>query len=545
MRRRWGAARAAAAIGPVVGALLAAGLSGVAGAAGPAAAVNVTNAPSPFAPGCDRVAGDGTNYPNSEVEVRIAADPRDASHAVGVWQQDRWSTGGAHGLVAATTTDGGATWKRSFAPFSRCAGGTPANGGDYARASDPWVDIAPNGDVWQVSLSVNLADVTTAMLVSRSKDGGATWNNPVTLQRDTGNAFNDKESLTADPTDPTGRRVYVAWDRLEGPEVPGNAVPGVPLLPARGPAWFARTLDGGATWEKARPIYDPGPGEQTIGNQIVVLPDGTLLDGFAFGTGGVFGEREGAEGSPLGEGGAAEEARQRAGEVAGGEGGDGDRGIGDAPIDPEAGPLEGFSIGVIRSTDHGAHWSPPVVVAQIRPGENAARLRAGQILPSFAADPTTGAVSVVWSDGRFDPARHDGTALSTSHDGGKTWSPPVRVNRTPAGVAAFLPSIAYAPDGTLGVSYDDFRNRPVGSATLTTDVWLATCPPGCAPGGEWPEVHRAGSFDASKAPDSGGPFLGDYQGLVAAGPGRFRAFFVTTDPGKPDDPTNVFSTVAP
>ena len=26
---------------------------------------------------------------------------------------------------------------------------------------------------------------------------------------------------------------------------------------------------------------------------------------------------------------------------------------------------------------------------------------------------------------------------------------------------------------------------------------------------------------------------------------QFRAFFVTTDPGRPDDPTNVFTTVAP
>src|SRR3954469_7512253 len=104
MRRRWGAARAAA----LSGVLLAAGLNGVAGAAGPPAAapVNVSGAPSPFAPGCDRVAKEGNNYANSEVEVRLAVDPRDQNHAIGVWQQDRWSTGGAHGLVAATTTDG-------------------------------------------------------------------------------------------------------------------------------------------------------------------------------------------------------------------------------------------------------------------------------------------------------------------------------------------------------------------------------------------------------------------------------------------------------
>ena len=40
-------------------------------------------------------------------------------------------------------------------------------------------------------------------------------------------------------------------------------------------------------------------------------------------------------------------------------------------------------------------------------------------------------------------------------------------------------------------------------------------------------------------------FLGDYQGLVGAGPRRFLAFFVTADPGSPDDPTNVFSIEAP
>ncbi|HKN38064.1 MAG TPA: sialidase family protein, partial [Acidimicrobiia bacterium] len=485
----------------------------------------VSGGTSPFAPGCDGVAADGTNYANSEVEVRVAVDPRNPAHVVGVWQQDRWSSGGAHGLVAATTGDG-VHWSRSFAHFSRCSGGTAANGGDYPRASDPWVDFAPNGDVYQTSLSVNLTNVTTAVLVSRSVDGGATWQEPVTLRRDGSDAFKDKESPTADPTDPTGRSVYVVWDRLEGVGLPaqGAAASPVPLLPAKGPLWLARTLDGGATWEPGRPIYDPGPARQTIGNQVVVLPDGTLLDGFAVG-GGV-GERD-ADGGGGPEAGVDPDA---SGDVP------------EFPAEPEARTLTGFAVAVIRSTDHGATWSAPTLIGDIRPAENSARLRAGQVLPGFAVDPRSGTVAAVWVDGRFDASRRPGIALSTSTDGGRTWTEPRRVNQTPAGAPAVLPTVAFAPDGTLGVSYYDLRNRPVGSPALTTDAWLATCPPPCDQTGTWREAHLGGPFDAAKAPDSGGSFLGDYQGLAGVGPDRFRAFFVEADPGTRDDPTDVFST---
>src|SRR5439155_1914955 len=117
---------------------------------------------------------------------------------VAVWQQDRWSNGGAHGLLTAYTTDGGATWNTSYPHFSICAGGTAGNGGNYERASDPWVSFAPNGDLHQISLSVNLFEnFATAVLVSKSTDGGATWSEPITLIRDTDpHLFNDKESLT-------------------------------------------------------------------------------------------------------------------------------------------------------------------------------------------------------------------------------------------------------------------------------------------------------------------------------------------------------------
>src|SRR5256886_4686219 len=99
---------------------------------------------SPFA-SCT-VGGPGTNFVNSEVEPFVALNPAKPSNIVGVFQQDRWSNGGAHGLVASTSHDGGATWTESWAHFSTCSGGTAANGGNYDPASRPGVTFAPKPD---------------------------------------------------------------------------------------------------------------------------------------------------------------------------------------------------------------------------------------------------------------------------------------------------------------------------------------------------------------------------------------------------------------
>src|SRR5437773_3901104 len=164
------------------------------------------NGDSPFA-SCDisgfLIPGE-TNYVNTELEPWVAVNPTDPSNIIGVYQQDRYTFGGARGLVAAVTHDGGATWSATYPPFSTCAGGTAANGGDYQRASDPWVTFAPNGVAYFISLSLTFlgsaSETGTAVLVSRSTDGGSTWSDPVTLVRDIGDAdvapffFNDKES---------------------------------------------------------------------------------------------------------------------------------------------------------------------------------------------------------------------------------------------------------------------------------------------------------------------------------------------------------------
>ncbi|HEY2015041.1 MAG TPA: hypothetical protein VGH38_16145, partial [Bryobacteraceae bacterium] len=87
----------------------------------PDALVQVSAA-SPFTAGC---AGKqtGANYLNGPVEPFIAVDPNRPEHLVGVWQQDRWTNGGANGLLAAVSTDRGSTWTTSFAHFSICSGG--------------------------------------------------------------------------------------------------------------------------------------------------------------------------------------------------------------------------------------------------------------------------------------------------------------------------------------------------------------------------------------------------------------------------------------
>src|SRR5204863_5843983 len=114
------------------------------------------NGASPFA-SCDisgYVLPGEINWVNSELEPWVAVNPTNSSNIIGVYQQDRYTFGGARGLAAAVTHDGGATWSSTYPPFSACAGGTEANGGDFQRASDPWVTFAPNGHAYFISLSL-------------------------------------------------------------------------------------------------------------------------------------------------------------------------------------------------------------------------------------------------------------------------------------------------------------------------------------------------------------------------------------------------------
>jgi hypothetical protein len=168
--------------------------------------------------------------------------------------------------------------------------------------------------------------------------------------------------------------------------------------------------------------------------------------------------------------------------------------------------------------------------------ENGTDVRDSATLGSIAVS-KQGAMVAVWQDSRFSAFAYDGIAFSRSTDGGLTWSAPVRVNHDPD-VAAFSPTVTVRNDGTIGVTYYDFRNNTADPTTLPTDIWLAQSSDGVT----WRESHVAGPFDLSIAPFAEGLFLGDYHGLTSVGT-TFVPFYVQTNSGNPGNRTDVFASL--
>jgi hypothetical protein len=510
---------------------------------------------TPFAPGCGGPGEGfhtpsevpGLNFPDTEVEPWFEVNPQDPQDLAGFWQQDRWSDGGAHGLVAGVSDDGGATWTRTFPAFSNCAGGTDANGGNYERSSDPWLSWSPSpanglGTLHAISLSFDRSTAHNAILASRSLDGGFNWEPPITIREDNSNSgplanlFNDKESITADPVnaDAAGNidNVYAVWDRIESPTenplTPPQAYAN--SLAFQGPIWFARSTDNGASWEEAHKIFDPKPSRtQTISNQIVVLPNGRLVDGFVFITGS-----------------------------------------------NKPGIPRGDNASTIVSDDEGETWSSMRVIANMGdrgvrdpepvacPGDNTPAtpcllVRTGDIVPDFAVDYENGFMYAVWQSHRSETVnqlgstfRVDDTILLSRSNDGRNWSDPIKVNHTPSGYneQAFLGSVEVADNGDVAVTYYDFRNDAPGDTALSTDYWIAHChqaTSSCRDAAGWPAAQEnrltPTPFDMRSAPYAIGYFPGDYEGLDHFG-NTFTPFFVQSNGTHANPATDAFYSTA-
>lgn len=472
---------------------------------------------SPFAPECggsgEADAG-SVSYTDAEVEPHLAVNPANGQNLVGGWQQDRWNDGGSHGNVFASSMDGGVTWSGSWPAFSRCAGGTDTSAvkgttlaprpSDYQRATDPWVSFGPGGRVHAITIGFDHSTPRNAILAAWSSDGGTTWSAPREVRFDNpralGNNFNDKESITADPGD--ARYVYATWQRLVSPSERTSAAGYENGLSFYSEAWFARSTDNGVHWEPARSIYDPpGRFSQVIGNEVEVLPNGTLINGF---------NRIQA---------VSNKGRER-----------------------------GYTVTVLRSTDKGQTWSGAIPVGRllvddVQDPDTGHDVRTGDIIPMFAVDrssneDTRGNVYAVWMDARFNDPDHNDILLARSTTGGLTWEDPVVVDRAPSGVDAFTANVDVDGTGRVAVSYYDFRNDEPGDDALSTDLWLTHSDDGGESFGD--EVRMtAESFDMRTAPDALGYFVGDYTGLHHAG-SRFDALFSVANDGAETDRTDIF-----
>jgi hypothetical protein len=484
--------------GAAIGALVVTAIAG--------AASTVTLAspgPSPFA-SCtadqaslqEQVFG-STLYPGAEIEPRSA---RFGSTIVGEYQQDRWSDGGARGLVTSVSHDNGATWKRVVVPgISACSGG------EFLRASDPWVSFAPNGDLYAISLSF-LGQPNpnhNAILISKSTDLGETWSAPIAVADDNTNGL-DKESITADPTNSSN--VYAAWDRILTPGGSTHASDQgiIHSRSFKSQTFFTRSTNGGASWEPAKQIFVDSSFSGSIGSIIRVLGDGhTLLDALQ-----TYGNAT-WKGGPCG------------------------------------------SVSILRSPDRGVTWAKkPTIVAPFsctyvgaHNPDTGALIRSGG-LPDIAVDGQN--AYVTWEDATPDAPRTGHIFFSQSTDGGLTWSSPIIISHTTGGVDAFIPTIEVNSDHTIGVSYYDFRNNVPGGIA-STDMWLTTCSASCSSASGWSSETRVtpDSFDMSAAPEARGQFLGDYMGMTTSGT-TFEPFF--TQSGTPpvaDGRTDAFFASVP
>ncbi len=445
----------------------------------------------------------GTNYPDSLVEPFLAVNPTNPNNIVSMHQQDRYSDGGSRGDVIEVSTDGGSTWTQvTVADIANC------DGGPWSRGTDPWLAFTTNGDLYLVSQSFSAFSnpQQLGMIAARSSDGGFTWSSLVnaadTVVQPPRFPYDDKVSMTADPYDPY--TLYMVWDRYVQPRWGFDDWPAHFRYQGQySSVYISRTTDGGQTWSVPAPVYRPGGNNYTSGPQIAVLPDRTLVMAVNVSFLKKFGKSN-------------------------------------------------YWVQYMmtsRSKDGGNTWSTPTRASVVNPAVVYAPpyftyIRAGgdvDPIVQLTAD-ASGRLLMTWQDGGFGKA--SSIVFSVSIDRGFHWTPPVPIDKS-GSWPALNPMIAVAPDGTIGISYFDYRYSD-GSAAPVSD-WLVRCSSNCTNPANWSETFLGGAtnttnYDLNNAPYADGLFLGDYQGLTANANG-FQALYALTGPSYPQ--TQLWFTAAP
>lgn len=517
---------------------------------------------SPYPPGvdCNVTPQTGTVWRNNETEPYMDVDFGRPDRMAAIVHQDRWSNGSAQSTATFYSDDGGETWNLADTPITRCSDGLQSGPESFDRASDPWLTVTPgeldgddddDADSGAIFHQMNLmtdrlppftGELRSAYSMLRSTDGGKTWSDAIVVSNRTefepGAPFNDKNTMTADPI--KKRFVYGTWQLLR--DVLPDDDSAIPIQLFFSDTFFIRSSDKGRSWEPARAIYKirndvdllaaagidpevtPVLGAQNIGHQIVVLPDGRLVNvsrASFLTTGPNFFERV-----------------------------------------------------IIRSFDNGKTWEqkakiiPSTTVGgfvaldgELQAATGGAisnTTRSAGSIPDIAVNRTNGHMYVVWQD--VDPTlSFIGVFMSVSKDGGDTWSPQITVGggdpSADGGISfAQLPAVHVADDGTVGVIFFDDRNDVACPDLSLTNEENPECftllPDGSVKAGpfdhDWffktfdadlnllsEERVTLESFDLRQAPIARGYFPGDYVNCSSTDNDFVCAFTRTNNNGLP------------
>jgi hypothetical protein len=412
--------------------------------------------------------------PDTEIEPSIAVNPTNPKNVVSVYQLSRIADGGDATNGFATSFDAGKTWTTGALPGLTTF---PGQGGVFERASDAVVAFGPDGTVYANSLVFDFnknEGLRSGIAVNVSKDGGKTWSPPVLLQDDMLGGLNDKNWIVVDQSDAPGHhkgRVYVVWDRV------------APVLYD----YCDHDCDRLANW---LPDFQTIPGlvfpGQGIGAYPVIQKNGGLgivMDALS---GGV----------PV------------------------PSGPDELEVEPGNYSVVYLTAAAAGSTPWPAPlvFSPPVQIA-VNDGTSIPAQRAGS-LPSAAVDPSSGTIYAAWEDARYRSDGTNDAVVSRSFDNGVTWTAPQRVDggSTTDHVDHYNVSVAVGDGGTVHLAYR--QRDESGTGPLYTDAIDTYYQESFDGGSTWTpplKVDKTASMPWYDAFSRDGSFEGDYNQVASLG----------------------------
>lgn len=391
-----------------------------------------------------------TYFRNVAFDPRIAVNPLNPKNMVIATQQDTLINGNYNdsaslAIAVFYTLDGGETWNPSDLVMSRCQGSTLFNANDnFISAYFPAAQFDQSGNCYVLSSSYDLfaanqlpeIDTDEGNIISKSTDGGRSWTQVTATYRDNGqchlldfpNLACDryrKNTLYVISTDATCQ----VSDTCEDPNYTGgqNIV-------------FQKSEDAGLSWSDPIIIDSFIPTDLENCTPWPILPHFEVLadKSHSYITAAI---------------------------------------VQQSPADT-VGPAPNDQIYIWKSLQ-GTTWKRYTVDANVAHILAVDPDSSDPVLPvtsfttlDFDINPCNGYIYIVYTSPMFNPTGKSGCVIRKSKDGGVTWSTPKPVNPNSLSSQAFLPVVAVAKDGTVGVMFTDFRNHTPGDEKLSTDVWV-------------------------------------------------------------------------